>query len=58
MKIVYIVKNKFIGKSNKSEKENKINKKWTSNKTVHINYLSVCTLEVKQIIKLILKSNI
>ena len=57
MKIVYTIKNGFTGKLNNSVKEHEINKRQISNKIVCINYLSVYALEVKWIVKFILKSS-
>ena len=51
-----IVKNIFAGKTQEEDKSYIVKKKWTPNKGIYIEYLTGDTLEVKRIIKLILKS--
>jgi len=54
--IVYTIKNIFVGKSENLEKKKIINKKRIPNKGIYIDTLILDLLEVKRIIKLILKS--
>ena len=54
IKIVCIIKIIYVGQSNNSEKEYKINRKWVPNKGIYIEILLEYAIEVKRIIKKIL----
>ena len=54
--LAYTVKNIFIGKTQEEDKNYIVKKKWTPNKEIYTKCLTGDALEVKRIIKLILKS--
>ena len=56
IKIAYTVRNICTGQSNNLEKERNLNKKWILNKAIYIETIVEYAVEVKRIIKLILKS--
>ena len=56
IKIAYTIRNIHIGWSNNLEKKRNLTKKWISNKAIYIKIIAEYVVEIKRLIKLILKS--
>ena len=52
---MYLAKNMFARKYRLSDNKHKLNKKFTPNKAIHIECLTIEAVDIKQVIKRILK---